>query len=83
MVDDDLNAYLIEVNTNPCLSTLSDGQNELINKLVSDTIQIAVVPTFGLSPKDDSVSKPQHTRNDQDSFDSYQTEFELIYNYFF
>lgn len=37
MVDEDLNTYLIEVNTNPCLSTLSDNQSLLISKLLNDT----------------------------------------------
>lgn len=39
MVDDELNAYLIEVNTNPCLSTLSEKQDVLINKLLTDTFR--------------------------------------------
>jgi D-alanine-D-alanine ligase-like ATP-grasp enzyme len=37
MVDEDLNTYLIEVNTNPCLSTYSDNQSILITKLLNDT----------------------------------------------
>ena len=76
MVDTELNAYLIEVNTNPCLSTLSDSQGTLINKLVHDTLRIAVVPTFGLSPKEDIVpaATDPHT---------CITDFELIHNYFF
>jgi len=39
MVDDQLNVYLIEVNTNPCLSTLSEPQGLLINKLLADTMR--------------------------------------------
>jgi D-alanine-D-alanine ligase-like ATP-grasp enzyme len=39
MVDTDLNVYLIEVNTNPCLSTLSEQQGYLINKLLVDTFR--------------------------------------------
>lgn len=36
MIDTDLNVKLIEVNQNPCLSTLSPSQGELINKLLND-----------------------------------------------
>ena len=75
MVDCDLNSYLIEVNTNPCLSTLSENQGVLINKLVHDTLRIAVVPTFGLSPKENLVPPPDPH--------SHVTDFELIHNYFF
>ena len=39
MVDESLNTYLIEVNTNPCLSTLSEPQSVLINKLLADTFK--------------------------------------------
>lgn len=39
MIDDRLNVYLIEVNTNPCLSTLSEQQGTLINRLLSDTMR--------------------------------------------
>lgn len=75
MVDSDLNTYLIEVNTNPCLSTLSESQGVLINKLVSDTLRIAVVPTFGLSPKEDILPQKDPV--------SHLTDFELIHNYFY
>jgi Tubulin-tyrosine ligase family len=76
MIDSELNTYLIEVNTNPCLSTLSESQGALINKLVQDTLRIAVIPTFGLLPKEDivhGVADPQ----------ACLTDFELIHNYFF
>lgn len=39
MVDEKLNVFLIEVNTNPCLSTLSEPQGVLINKLLADTFR--------------------------------------------
>lgn len=39
MVDEDLNSYLIEVNTNPCLSTFSENQATLITKLLNDTVR--------------------------------------------
>jgi D-alanine-D-alanine ligase-like ATP-grasp enzyme len=39
MVDEQLDVYLIEVNTNPCLSTLSEPQGVLINKLLADTMR--------------------------------------------
>jgi glutathione synthase/RimK-type ligase-like ATP-grasp enzyme len=36
MIDTDLNVKLIEVNQNPCLSTLSQSQGNLIKKLLND-----------------------------------------------
>lgn len=38
MVDESLNVSLIEVNTNPCIDTLSSQQGVFINKLISDTL---------------------------------------------
>ncbi len=37
MVDESLKVNLIEVNTNPCIDTLSHQQSVFINKLISDT----------------------------------------------
>lgn len=39
MIDLELKVYLIEVNKNPCLSTLSEPQSELISKLLEDTFR--------------------------------------------
>jgi tubulin monoglycylase TTLL3/8 len=39
MVDTDLNVWLIEVNQNPCLSTLSQKQEVLINNLIADVLR--------------------------------------------
>lgn len=39
MIDTDLQVKLIEVNQNPCLSTLSEGQGVLISKLLSDVFR--------------------------------------------
>jgi hypothetical protein len=53
MLDSDLNAWLIEVNLNPCLSTLTASQDSLIKRLVDDVLRIAVDPVFGLKPEED------------------------------
>lgn len=39
MIDEDLKLWLIEVNMNPCLSTLSNKQTVLIKKLVDDVLK--------------------------------------------
>ena len=74
MVDTDLNVYLIEVNTNPCLSTLTASQDNLIKKLVDDVLKLTVDPIFGLHPEETtqlSSSPPAET----------STNFELLYIY--
>lgn len=39
MIDTDLQVKLIEVNQNPCLSTLSEPQGILITKLLNDVFR--------------------------------------------
>jgi glutathione synthase/RimK-type ligase-like ATP-grasp enzyme len=39
MLDSELNVKLIEVNLNPCLSTLSEPQGVLITKLINDVFR--------------------------------------------
>ena len=51
MVDQDLQVYLIEVNKNPCLSTLSPGQHTLVSDLLRDTFALAIDPLFKLQSK--------------------------------
>ena len=41
MIDDSLKVWLIEINQNPCLSTLSSKQEGLINKLLEDVFRYA------------------------------------------
>ena len=45
MIDDDLNVYLIEVNTNPCLETTACPLlNRLITQILDQTFKLAVDP---------------------------------------
>lgn len=39
MIDKNLDVWLIEVNQNPCLSTLSKKQKVLIDNLIDDTLR--------------------------------------------
>ena len=73
MIDDNLNIFLIEVNENPCLSTLSERQRVLISNLVSDTMTLTIDPLFGLNRS--AVDLPFQPN------DAYLTRFELIYTY--
>ncbi len=75
MVDQELQVYLIEVNTNPCLSTLSESQGLLINKLIADTFKLVLSPLYGLTAKEDLSGGSASTNG-------YMTDFELVYNYF-
>lgn len=51
MIDKELKVYLIEVNKNPCLSTLSQPQSVLITKLLRDTCALTIDPFFNTQPK--------------------------------
>lgn len=48
MVDQNLKTWLIEINENPCLSTLSVPQKALIEKLVDDTMKLTIDSLFGI-----------------------------------
>lgn len=71
MIDDNLKVYLIEVNENPCLSTLSDRQSLLITSLIQDTLSLTVDPVFNLGHSGES-------RFSEDC--SYKTRFALIHS---
>ena len=51
MIDQKLKVYLIEVNKNPCLSTLSQPQSVLISKLLRDTFTLMLDPFFHTQSK--------------------------------
>ena len=70
MVDTNLKSWLIEVNTNPCLSTLTQQQNGLIKRLVDDVLRITVDPVFGLEMEEEKT-------------DGYSTHFELLHIYYY
>ena len=46
MLDKDFKAWLIEINTNPCLDTSCIILKHLIPKLLDDTFKICVDPLF-------------------------------------
>ena len=62
MIDDSLHLYLIEFNTNPCLSVTSPVTGAIIPKLLEDTFRLAVDPLYPPLPhqaaKFISTSKP-------------------------
>ena len=84
MIDQNLKVWLIEVNQNPCLSTLSPKQGELVNKLLEDTLKyfrflilrLTIDPLYGLNL----------SRNLAD-FDilgeQYRTDYQLVFQKFF
>lgn len=72
MIDSNLNSWLIEINSNPCLSTLTHSQDVLIKKLVDDVLRITVDPVFGLKPEEDK---------EEETIGEYSTLFDLLYVY--
>jgi len=42
LIDDDLNPYLIEINTNPALYTDTMAQKELLPQLVEDIVKMSL-----------------------------------------
>lgn len=47
MVDEDLNAWLIECNTNPSLDETSDYLKRLLNRMMEDMMKLTVDVEFG------------------------------------
>ena len=72
MIDDELKVYLIEVNKNPCLSTLSEPQGDLIQSLLRDTFALTIDPLFQTSEK--QLHEPTADR------EGFKTRFELIHS---
>lgn len=53
MLDKDMNVYLIEINSNPCLELAGPYLTELLPNVIEDMVQIAVDPIFNEpEPKD-------------------------------
>jgi len=50
MIDEDLNVWLIEVNTNPCFELSSPYLARLIPAMVENALKIAVDPIFPPPP---------------------------------
>ena len=46
MLDEDLKVYLIECNTNPCLSQPCPLLTMIISKVIDNTFRVALDPIF-------------------------------------
>lgn len=58
LVDDNLNPFLIEINTNPALFTDTQVQKELLPKLVDDIVKMALgVHKFGKTEGKEEVEE--------------------------
>lgn len=80
MITESLDVLLLEINSNPCLSTLSDNQTTLITKLLDDTLRyrylnrsIAVDPVFGITKLSEQMAPAN------DSPDGFETDYELVH----
>jgi hypothetical protein len=72
MIDEDLDPWLIEVNTNPCFELSSPYLARLIPAMVENALKIAVDPIFPPPPVPNSK---RHTLPD-----AMDNKFELIFN---
>lgn len=71
MLDNDLQLYLIEVNTNPCLETASCILlQRLIPQMLDQSLKIAVDPFFG-------ASEQQYLLNQE--FVATEVKYQLVY----
>lgn len=46
ILDEDLNTYLIEVNTNPCLEESNELLRKLLPRMIDDMLNIVLDPVF-------------------------------------
>ena len=46
ILDEDLNTYLIEVNTNPCLEESNELLRKLLPRMIDDTLNVVLDPVF-------------------------------------
>ena len=72
MIDEDMNPWMIEVNTNPCLELSSPFLARLLPAMIENALKIAVDPIFPPPPVPNSK---KHTIPD-----AQDNKFELIFN---
>lgn len=72
MIDEDLNPWMIEVNTNPCFELSSPYLARLIPAMVENALKIAVDPIFPPPPVPNSK---KHSIPD-----AMENKFELLFN---
>ena len=72
MVDEDLNVWLLEVNTNPCLELSSPYLARLIPQMIDNSLKVAVDPLFPPPPFPNSK---KHTIPDP-----LDNKFELVFD---
>ena len=85
-MDEKLNTYLIEVNTNPCLEESNELLKNLLPRMLDDMLNIVLDPFFNYhhlykdqlrtqatDPRTDHVASPQH----QERFAALCPHFDL------
>ena len=72
MIDEDLNPWMIEVNTNPCFELSSPYLARLIPQMVESALKLAVDPVFPPPP-----IPPSKKHAVPDCMDN---KFELVFN---
>jgi hypothetical protein len=72
MMDEDLNVWLIEANTNPCLELSGAYLSRLIPAMIENALKVAVDPLFPPPPV-----PPSKKHQVPDAMDN---KFEIIYN---
>merc|ERR1740117_1353174 len=73
MIDEDMNVWTIEVNTNPCFELSCPHLARLIPAMIENALKIAVDPVFPPPPVPNS--KKHHALPD-----AQENKFELVFN---
>ena len=61
MLDEDLNCWLIEVNTNPCLEESSKILEVLLPRMLDDMFKLTIDKVFNSERKDKNLNKDYHS----------------------
>ena len=74
IIDSDLNVWLIEVNTNPCIEESSGILKKLIPRMLDDAFKLTVDQIFPHPPNNTTDIKQNEQTSDKFPVDGYKDE---------